>query len=329
MSFSQIIGHEKQLQALHLSVVNERLHHAYLFVGPEGIGKRTIALGLAKAIHCAHKTGDFCGQCVDCARIQDGNHPDVRLIEPQAGKKEISIQQIREIEKNLNLRAFSGGTKIAIVDPATLMNLPAQNALLKTLEEPPRNCLLILIAGNAGTLLPTLRSRCLRLSFGPLRRELLADFLTARKGVNKEEADFLAAMAMGSIGAAAKMDSDELRENRRTWIDWLASLRPGDYRAAINAADALASDRDEPLKFLEWVESWYRDLLIYTMTRDSRELINRDLLPRLEDESTRGTLERMLFCIGETTKAGARIQRNLNRRMVLEDLLFKITAGRQ
>ncbi|HEU4340729.1 MAG TPA: DNA polymerase III subunit delta' [Candidatus Binatia bacterium] len=329
MSFSQIIGHEKQLQALRASVASGRLHHAYLFVGPEGVGKKTIALGLAKAIHCAQKTGDFCGCCIDCARIQDGNHPDVRVIEPQAGKKEISIQQVREIEKNLNLRSFSGGTKIAIVDPATLMNLPGQNALLKTLEEPPPNCLLILVAGNSGALLPTLRSRCLRLSFGPLRREVLADFLTARKAVNKEEADFLAALAMGSIGAAVKMDNEELRENRRAWIDWLASLRPGDYRAALGAADALASHRDEPLKFIEWAESWYRDLLIYTVTRDSRDLVNRDLMARLEDESARGTLEHMLFCIGETTQAGARIQRNLNRRMVLEELLFKIAAERR
>jgi DNA polymerase-3 subunit delta' len=329
MSFSEIIGHAKQLQALRASVASGRLHHAYLFVGPEGVGKKTIALGLAKAIHCAQKTDDFCGRCVDCARIQDGNHPDVRVIDPQAGKKEISIQQVREIEKNLNLRSFSGGTKIAIVDPATLMNLPGQNALLKTLEEPPPNCLLILVAGNSGALLPTLRSRCLRLAFGPLRREVLADFLTARKAVSKDEADFLAAMAMGSIGAAVKMDNEELRENRRAWIEWLASLRPGDYRAALGAADALASHRDEPLKFIEWAESWYRDLLIYAVTRDSRDLVNRDLMARLEDESARGTLEHMLFCIGETTQAGARIQRNLNRRMVLEELLFKIAAERR
>ena len=139
MGFSQIVGHQKQVEILRQALNHGRLHHAYLFVGIEGVGKRTIALGLAKAIHCSAATGDFCGECTDCGRIQNGNHADVRIIEPLAGKKEISIQQIRELEKELNFRSFSGKKKIAIVDPATLMNLSAQNALLKTLEEPPRD----------------------------------------------------------------------------------------------------------------------------------------------------------------------------------------------
>ena len=155
------------------------------------MGKKTIALGLAKAIHCSAATGDFCGECADCARIQDGNHADVRIIEPLAGKKEISIQQIRELEKELNFRSFSGKKKIAILDPATLMNLSAQNALLKTLEEPPRDSLLILIAANGGALLPTLRSRCLRISFGPLARDLISDFLVSRKGLAAGESGVL------------------------------------------------------------------------------------------------------------------------------------------
>jgi DNA polymerase III subunit delta' len=172
MSFAEIIGHQGQIEILRAALAKNRLHHAYLFAGPEGVGKRTLALALAKAVHCTEMGSDSCGQCVNCARIRDGNHPDVRLIEPLMGKKEISIQQIREIERQLNFRSFSGGKKIAILDPATLMNLSAQNALLKTLEEPPQDSLLILIAPTAGGLLPTLRSRCLSLSFGPLRREL-------------------------------------------------------------------------------------------------------------------------------------------------------------
>src|SRR6266478_7112221 len=182
MGRSEIVGHQKQVEALRLALVTERLHHAYLFVGPEGVGKKTIALGLAKAVHCSAAMGDFCGECADCARIHDRNHPDVRIIEVLAGKKEISIQQIRELEKELNFRSFSGKKKIAILDPATLMNLSAQNALLKTLEEPPRDSLLVLVATNTGGLLPTLRSRCLRLSFGSLQCAQLANYLASKKG---------------------------------------------------------------------------------------------------------------------------------------------------
>src|SRR5262245_34047515 len=137
MGFAQILGHQKQVQIERQELSHWRLNHAYILVVKESVEKKTIALCLAKAIYCSAAAGDFCDECVDCARIKDDNHTDVRIIAPLVGKKEISIQQIRELEKELNLRSFSGRKKIAILDPATLMNLSAQNALLKTLEEPP------------------------------------------------------------------------------------------------------------------------------------------------------------------------------------------------
>ena len=327
MSLSEIIGHKKQLEILRLALIHGRLHHAYLFVGPEGVGKRTVALSLARAIHCSARNDDFCGRCANCARIQAGNHPDVRVIEPLPDKKEISIQQIREIEKALNFRSFSGGRKIAVIDPATLMNLAAQNALLKTLEEPPQNSVLILIALNAGALLPTLRSRCLRLSFGPVQRDLLAGFLAA-KGMNPENANFLAAMSGGSPGVAVSIDSEELREKRRFWGGLLSGLNAGDYRAATEAAEALASNREEALKFIEWAETWYRDLLIHAVTQNCRDIINLDMASQIEEHSAHGDIEQLLSLLAQTTAAGAHIQRNLNRRMILENLFFTAVGAR-
>ena len=108
MGFNEIIGHRRQLESLRLALTSGRLHHAYLFVGLEGIGKRTLATALAKAVHCGDSVGDFCGSCVNCTRITDGNHPDVRIIEPLTGKKEISIQQVREFERELNYRFVHG-----------------------------------------------------------------------------------------------------------------------------------------------------------------------------------------------------------------------------
>jgi DNA polymerase III subunit delta' len=328
MGFSEILGHQRQTETLRLALAKGRLHHAYLFAGPEGVGKRTLAVALAKAIHCAERVDDFCGQCANCARIEDGNHPDVRTIEPLAGKKEISIQQIREIEKQLNFRSFSGRKKIAVLDPATLMNLSAQNALLKTLEEPPQDSLLVLVATNTGGLLPTLRSRCLRLSFGSLQYAQLANYLASKKGLKREEADFLAAMAMGSLGTALKIDGKEMQEKRRVWIELLTSLKAGDYRAATVTAEGLAKDRDESLKFLEWAGSWYRDLMVHAVTRGSAELVNRDVLAWMEHESADDRLEHSLSLIAQTIEAAAGIQRNLNRRMVLENLLFNVVGNR-
>jgi DNA polymerase-3 subunit delta' len=326
MGFPQIVGHPKQLEALRRALAYDRLHHAYLFLGAEGVGKQTIALGLAKAIHCSVTVGDYCGECADCARIRDGNHPDVRVIEILAGKKEISIQQVRQLEKELNFRSFSGKKKIVILDPATLMNLSAQNALLKTLEEPPKNSLVILIATTVGGLLPTLRSRCLRVSFGPLPRNLVAGFLVAQQGLKTEEAEFLAAITMGSLGAAVKIDKQDLLAKRQRWLKLLMSLNASNYRGAMDAAEDLASNKDDLREFLDWACSWHRDQLVYAVTQSPREIVNLDLMSAIQRQTAQRDLETILSVLSQTTGAVGRIQRNLNRRMVMENLLLN-TVG--
>ncbi|HEY7322647.1 MAG TPA: DNA polymerase III subunit delta' [Candidatus Binatia bacterium] len=322
MSFAAIVGHRKQLEILRQALQHGRLHHAYLFVGEEGVGKKTIALGFAKALHCLGATGDFCDECANCARVQDRNHPDVRIIEPAAGKKEISIQQIRELEKELNFRSFSGKNKVVILDPATSMNLAAQNALLKTLEEPPQDSLLILIASNGGALLPTLRSRCHRVTFTPLARELIRDFLVSRKALETETAEFLAAISLGRLSAVVGIDPQKLFDKRRDWLRLVSNLAARDYRAAIDAAEVLAGSKENCLTFLEWVESWFRDLLIYGVTRSVEDVINIDMLPQIQKQSPAIALERIFGQIAEVKAAVEGIQRNLNRRMTMENLLL-------
>ena len=326
MSFAGIVGHKQLLRILRAGLSAERLHHAYLFVGPDGVGKRTTAIALAKAIHCQNSTHNFCGACVDCTRISDGNHPDVRLIQLLPEKKEISIQQIRETERELNFRSFTGKRKIAIIDPATLMNLSAQNALLKTLEEPPANSMIVLIAPNAGSLLPTVRSRCVRLSFAPLKRQEVATYLSSQTPTTLDHAESLAAMSMGSIGVALKLKKEELFERQKEWARVLSSLQPGDYQSAMAAAEELGENRDETLNFLQWAESWYRDLLVYQTSDRSDELVNLEMLVEIKRQAATFNRDRLHSSIEKAISAGAAVQRNLNRRMVLEDLLFSVVG---
>jgi DNA polymerase III subunit delta' len=199
---------------------------------------------------------------------------------------------------------------------------------LKTLEEPPVDSLIVLIAPNAGGLLPTLRSRCLRLSFAPLSSAQVAAFLETQHGMQADRAKLLAAMSMGSIGAAANLDKDELIEKRRIWSSMLISLKVGDYNAASIAAEAFTKNRDEALKFLNWAESWYRDLLIYDATQRPNELVNLDMLPQIDQQATESSVDCILSALSQTTDASASIQRNLNRRMVLEKFLFGVVRGR-
>jgi DNA polymerase-3 subunit delta' len=326
MGFADILGQEKSVAILRGALAANRLHHAYLFTGPDGVGKRTTAIMMAMALHCAEKNGDACGRCVECARIKARNHPDVREIEPLPGKKEILIKQVREMEKELRYRSFTGGRKIAILDPASLLNPFSQNALLKTLEEPPPESLLILIAPNAGALLPTLRSRCLRVNFGPIPREVLARFLAAKKGRAAEEAELLAALSMGSLGVALAMDGKVWAGARREWGRGLAALTDGDYRAAMELADGLASSRDDSLNFLNWFQSWCRDLLAHGLQLN--DIVNLDMLPELQTQLREPGFERVLSAATRASEAAALIQRNLNRRMVLEQLLFRVVESR-
>lgn len=328
MSFSEIIGHQKQVEALRQGLITERLHHAYLFVGPEGVGKRTLAIALAQALHCGRGQADFCGQCPNCIAIQNNNHPDVRLIEPLTGKKEISIQQVREIEKELIYRSFSGGKKVAVVDPATLMNWSAQNALLKTLEEPPQDSLLILIAVRGKGLLPTVRSRCLRLSFASLPKHAISGFLTSKAGKTQEEAEFLAALSQGSLGAAKNIEREGLLEKRRAWLNMLVSLTAGNYRTGLETAEVLAGNREEALKFLQWSGSWYRDLLAHALTQGSHEVVNIDMMPQIHQQSTQASTASLLLLFAKTVEAAERIRRNVNRRMVIEELFMTVVERR-
>jgi DNA polymerase-3 subunit delta' len=327
MAFDEIIGHRRQVETLQLALTSGRLHHAYLFVGPEGIGKRTLAIDLAKAVHCNESAGNFCGSCINCRRIADGNHPDVRAIEPLAGKKEISIQQVREFERELNYSSFTGHRKIIIVDPATLMNLSSQNALLKTLEEPPEKSLIILIASSAGGLLPTVRSRCLRISFEPLARSEVVQYLRTKQGSTNETVEFLAAMSMGSIGAALSLNKEALVEKRRIWAGILGALQAGDYQAAVIAAETLAGNRDDALKFLAWAQSWFRDLLVYGVSHDSGELVNVDMREQIAKQSATELSGQRIAALTAGHRAATAIQRNLNRRMVLEKYLFGVVKG--
>jgi DNA polymerase III subunit delta' len=321
---SDIAGHAMQLATLRHALEQDRLHHAYVFVGPEGVGKRTLALSLAKAIHCSEATRDFCGGCASCLKIENKNHPDVRLIGPLAGKKEISIEQVRALEKELNYHAFAGGKKIGIIDPAELMNFSAQNALLKTLEEPPSGSLLILITTSAGALLPTLLSRCLRLAFGPLPQRDVERRLLDRRDMSAEQARALASVSLGSLGRALSPDIQDLAEKRQSWIEALTA--PADAAAWAALAEELAKDRAETLQFLDWLAEWYRDLLVFHATQTTDQICNRDLLEKFRAQVENVTVSRALKLRACALAASGRVRRNVNRRLALENLLVRIAG---
>ena len=323
MPFCDIVGHKKQLEALRRSLSGNRLHHAYLFVGPDGVGKKTVALSLAAAIHCAEKDDDFCGQCKVCLSVSHGHHPDVWTVAPQTGKRELTIHQIRELHRRLEFRSFSGKGKVVVIDSAHLMNYPTQNAFLKTLEEPPGDSLLILVANSAGALLPTLRSRCLSLSFASLPLDDMANVLASRRGLPLEEARTLAALAMGSLGEALTYDPQDLSRQRAKWLEGLSSLSRWDPAGSIALAEELAGDREKLTAFLDWLQGWYRDALICQVTGSTSGVRNIDMEEQVRVAAS-CPVGKILLAMSQVRKAAERVKRNYNRRLVLEELLFKL-----
>src|SRR5262249_21383142 len=165
--FADIRGHESTRAMLCAAATDDRLPHAWLFAGPDGVGKCMVATALAAWLHCETRGADACGACASCRQIAAGSHPDVLLVRVAPGKKEIGVDRAREVKRFTQLQPVRGRVKVAIIDDAHMLTVAAQNALLKTLEEPPERSLLIVIAHNADALLPTVRSRCQRVPFLP------------------------------------------------------------------------------------------------------------------------------------------------------------------
>ena len=229
MPFSEIIGQDRAVDALRAALRRGGLHHAYLFAGPEGVGKGTVARLLAQAANCERDDGDACGACPPCRKIARGVHPDVLVVErerdmaragrwePKGGRtpsRDIVVDQVRElVDRRLSLRRFEGRRRFVLLDPADAMNPQAQNAILKTLEEPPPDTTLVLVSSSADGLLPTVRSRCLRLPFAPLPDALLEERLVAA-GRSPEAARLAATLAGGSLGKALALDEEAMGERR-------------------------------------------------------------------------------------------------------------------
>jgi len=337
MTFGSIVGQERVVRVLRKALSSGNLPHAYLFYGPEGVGRFRTALTLAGALFCRSAKEDTCGACTDCSRVEREAHPGLTVIRPQSrkGEKEwtqdpiqgeIRIDQIRELQKWLAGRSFEGGWRVCIVDGAEKVNSNAANALLKTLEEPPPESLIVLISPLRTQVPATVASRCQGMYFAPVSRESLMEFLQGKREGASEALSLVAALSEGSVGKALRMDAAWLSGERRQWIQRLVSYtgQCGKEATVDFAADLADCDRlDEVLSLFLL---WYRDLVICSGVGDPDRLLNRDLIQEIQEVSVRGDIQSWLAkmqALGQTKKElDGRVR--LNRRLVMEDLLFKL-----
>src|SRR5215831_4564638 len=240
MPFSSVAGHRPVVELLTRAVARQTLPPSLIFAGPEGVGKRLTAVALAQALNCPNQAGgDGCGRCASCTRIARGVHADLLVIAP-GDTGTIKVDQVREAIDRAAYRPFEGRRRVVIVEEADALQPEAQNALLKTLEEPPPASVFVLVTARPDVLLPTVRSRCQRLRFGPLAAHDVAALLVRDHGYAQADAQAAAAASDGSVGRALGADADETIDARDAAARLLATAASSsDPRRRLDGAKAL------------------------------------------------------------------------------------------
>lgn len=322
----QVVGHEKAVGLLDRSLKNGKLAHAYLFIGPPHVGKMRLAIDLAKALNCPGEDRP-CGHCAQCVRIEELKHADVQVIGLD-GRAEIGIDQMREMQHSASLKPFEGKYRVFIVDGAEHLSHEATNCLLKTLEEPPSNVQLILLALNERGLLPTVLSRCQKLELRPLPIATFPKILAERWGIPDERAKALAKLSRGCVGwAVSALTDDQLIQERSERLDSLLRLTEEELAERFSHAAQLASqfsrDRQSVYEVLSlWIE-WWHDLLL-TKVGCANFISNVDQEAKLHEESQRYGLKEIKVFIESLQQSMAQLEQNANPRLVLEVLMISI-----
>lgn len=324
MPFASIIGHTAVIDLLKHAVVRGRVPQSLILAGPEGVGKRALALALAQAVNCPKQQGgDACGACPACQRIARGQHSDVTVVE-KGSEASIKIRAIRErVLETVNYRPFEAARRVYIIDPADEMTAEAQDALLKTLEEPPSAAILILVTAYPDTLLSTIRSRCRRLRVGALREADVARILTERLKVDAGAAKKLAAASSGSVSRAIAEQDGDFDDDREAALALLSAARGSAVMPRLKAGAALAQhgsgrrDREALGERLAVVLSLLRDLGAIGTSPDV-PLANGDLTDALRDLAQAFGTDRVSAAFDAVERAEQALQRNASPKIVAD-----------
>lgn len=317
MSFALIKGQDKAIESLKADVKNKHLAGAYLFCGPEGIGKYLTAKTFAQALNCLNANWNPCDSCVSCLKIQNGQHPDVHIID-NGYASEIKIEEIRQLQQDINLKPYEARLKIFIINDAHNLNPVSANAFLKTLEEPPKDSLIILISDKPGLLLRTIVSRCRIVKFYPLGRTTVAKVLRDNYSIDEEILHYLAYFSEGRLGTALRLkDKDLIRKKNRIIDSFTMGANSG-------WENSIIEDRNDLRNSLQILAGWFRDIYLIKVGIPHTELINfdrRDMLVKLMSRYSFEELDEILNSISDSLLF---LERNVNVKLLLSNLMLSL-----
>jgi DNA polymerase-3 subunit delta' len=318
VSFGDIKGQHRAVSFLKASAASGRIAQAYVFYGPKGVGKCLTALNFAKAVNCpqAGESGS-CDSCPSCLKISSSNHPDVSVLGPEKDALSVGIDAVRALIRDIGLKPYELRKKFYIIDG--LMKDEAANAVLKTLEEPPSDSVMIIIAEKPGDLLPTIASRAQAVKFFPLRAEEVAEILTEGHGLGRDEAHIIANLSAGRPGEAIRYKDARLMERRALVISALA-------RGTLSGLELDKLTRTELKECLDVMLSWYRDMLVAgSAGPGGPELFNVDHRDDIARSSAATGAGRALDAIARIMETSAYLDRNANPKLAMAALDAEIS----
>lgn len=325
--FSSIRGQDSVVESLVREVTQDRVHHAHLFSGPDGVGKALAARAWASRLLCQQPVGaDACGRCASCQKLAVGHHPDVMWVAPDG--RFIKIDQIRAVTEATRYRPNEGRWRVIVLERVEQLNEAAANALLKTLEEPTGNTLFVLLSASPQRVLATIRSRCLPMRFAPLSVETCSSIL-ADAGVATEGLLALSRLAGGSPGVAMQLASSRAIEEREEVVRQMLALAGGDLVTGLRWATSLSLVNERELleeRLRVWV-GMVRDAIVLSSTQDAALVNHQDILPELERLVRALPLNALYSWMDALERALVRLATNVQPRLLIESLMIDFSTS--
>lgn len=323
--FKDIIGQEQIKEHLQNAIHTNKISHAYIINGEKSSGKEFIAKVFSMALQCEKDGDNPCQECHSCKQALSGNHPDIiRVIHEKPGT--ISVEDIRaQVNNDVVIKPYSSPYKIYLINEAEKMTVQAQNAILKTLEEPPEYVVILLLTTNVDVLLPTILSRCVVLNMKPVADELIKKYLMEQMQVPDYKAEVCVAFARGNVGKARLLAASEDFENvKAEAISLLKYIQDMELHEIVAAIKKINEYKLEVGDYLDIIAIWYRDVLLFKATRDVNHMIFREEITTIRKVAQRSSYEGIEEIIEALAKAKRRLDANVSFELTMELLLLTI-----
>lgn len=323
--FKNIIGHTQVIEHLKSAIKLDKISHAYIFNGESGSGKKLVASTFAMTLQCETGHDEPCGKCKSCTQAMSQNHPDIIWVSHEKPGS-IGVDDIRvQLNNDIGIKPYSGKFKIYIINEADKLTVQAQNALLKTLEEPPAYAVIILLTTNHEALLSTILSRCITLNLKFVEDELIRKYLMEVKQIPDYKANISVAFAQGNVGKAIKLasteDFDQLREDT---FSMLRNMNDMEMYEVIEYIKKIAENKLSIDDYLDLIIMWFRDVLLFKATNDVNGLVFRDNISDIKKQANHRSYNGIETIINAIEKAKVRLNANVNFELVMELLLLTI-----